>query len=201
VSLTQNPAAREQNAATAVAEARLKVLVRSYYPRFALQGTTYARGTGAMPDGRLLGGLNGLGPTTQNWALGFTASFNILDYAAIRARRSAEASQLEAEKAKYDQVLLELRARQGKAQAAFEGAAEIARTAPAAIASARAGDEQARARYQAGLGTALEVADAQRRLAQAEIDDSLARLSMWRAKLGVAAAAGDLGPVLAEASR
>ncbi|MCU1327250.1 MAG: outer rane efflux protein [Bryobacterales bacterium] len=200
-SLAANPAAQEQNAAMAEVQARLKSIDRSYYPRFALQGTTYARGTGAIPDGRLLGGLNGLGPNTQNWGLGFTASFNILDYPAIRARRAMETSHLDAEKAKYDLVLMDLRARQAKAQAAFEGAVAIARTAPAAIAAARAGDEQARARYRAGLGTALEVADAQRRLAQAEIDNSLARLSTWRAKLALAAAQGDLAPVLTEASR
>ena len=53
----------------------------------------------------------------------------------------------------------------------------------------------------AGLGTALEVADAQRRLAQAEIDDSLARLGIWRARLAVFAAEGDITPLLTEASR
>jgi outer membrane protein TolC len=51
------------------------------------------------------------------------------------------------------------------------------------------------------LGTALEVADAQRRLAQAEIDDSLARLAIWRARLAVFAASGDITPLLTEASQ
>jgi outer membrane protein TolC len=69
------------------------------------------------------------------------------------------------------------------------------------VASAKTGLEQIRARYQSGLGTALEVADAQRRLTQAEIDDSLARLSIWRARLAVYVAAGDLTPFLREANR
>jgi outer membrane protein TolC len=83
----------------------------------------------------------------------------------------------------------------------MQGAREIARTTPVAIEAARAAVEQARARYQSGLGTALEVADAQRRLAQAEIDDSLARLNIWRARLAMSAAEGDLGPLLTEASQ
>jgi hypothetical protein len=40
------------------------------------------------------------------------------------------------------------------------------------------------------------VADAERLLTQAEIDDALARLSVWRALLSVAAAQGDLQPFL-----
>ena len=62
-------------------------------------------------------------------------------------------------------------------------------------------NQQANARYQAGLGTIVEVADAQRLLTQAQIDDALARLGVWRALLGVAAADGDIQPFLAEASQ
>ncbi len=59
---------------------------------------------------------------------------------------------------------------------------------------------QARARFQVGLSTALKVADAQKRLTEAEIDNSLARLSIWRARLAMFAAEGDIAPMLKEAS-
>jgi outer membrane protein len=58
-------------------------------------------------------------------------------------------------------------------------------------------EQQATARYKTGLGNIAEVADAQRLLTQAEIDNSLAELGIWRALLGVAAAQGDLAPFLA----
>jgi outer membrane protein len=199
--VTANPLALEQTAAIGESEARLRALDKTWFPRFAFQGTTYARGTGALPDGRLLGGANGLGPNIQNWALGFTATFPIFDYAAIRARRTAEQARLDAERGRYDQVLTDLRARRNRAIAAYEGAVEVAGTTPVAVQAANTAVEQARARYQSGLGTALEMADAQRRLAQAEIDDSLARLGIWRARLAVFAAEGDISPLLAEASR
>ena len=60
---------------------------------------------------------------------------------------------------------------------------------------ANRGPQQATARYQAGLGDIDEVAEAQRLLTQAEIDDALARLSVWRGLLGIATAAGDLAAV------
>jgi outer membrane protein TolC len=199
--LTASPVAREANAALSESEARLRALDRTYFPRFALQGTSYARGTGAHPDGRLLGGANGLGPNIQNWAVGFTVTFPVFDIAGLRARKSAESARLDAERGRYEQTLIDLKSRRDQAIAAYEGAVQVSETTPLATAAARAAVEQASARYQAGLGTALEVADAQRRLAQAEIDDSLARLAIWRARLAVFAAEGDITPFLKEASQ
>ena len=125
----------------------------------------------------------------------------MFDIAAIRARKNAESARLDAERGRRDQALVDLASRRDQALAAFAGAVEVARTTPVATEAARAAVQQATARYQSGLGTALEVADAQRRLAQAEIDDSLARLSIWRAQLVVFAAAGDITPLLTEASK
>ena len=56
--------------------------------------------------------------------------------------------------------------------------------------------QQATARYRSGLATFVDVADAQRILTQTEIDDSLAKLNVWRAMLSVSAAQGDLQPFL-----
>jgi len=52
------------------------------------------------------------------------------------------------------------------------------------------------ARYQAGLATIVEVADAQRLLLQAEVGDAVARIGVWRALLAEAAARGDLSDLL-----
>ncbi len=61
------------------------------------------------------------------------------------------------------------------------------------LAAARQSETQARARYQAGLASIVEVADAQSLLAQAEVQDQLARIDVWRALLAQAAAQGTLG--------
>lgn len=196
-----NPAVRVLDLAMAETQARLRALDRAYVPKFAVQATSYARGTGAMPDGRLLGGANGLGPNVQNWAVGFTATFPLFDLASIRAKKAAETARLDAEKAQREQLLQDLRVQREKALATYRSALEFAQTTPVLVESATTGLAQIRARYEAGLGTALDVAEAQRRLTQAEIDDSLARLGIWRARLAVYVAVGDLTPFLREASR
>jgi outer membrane protein TolC len=55
---------------------------------------------------------------------------------------------------------------------------------------------RSRSRYDTGLGNVTEVAEAQRLLAQAEIDDALARLGVWRALAAAARVQGDVKPLL-----
>ena len=81
------------------------------------------------------------------------------------------------------------------------GARRVARNIPIQLDAARATEQQAAARYKAGLATIVEVAEAQRLLTQTEIDDALARLSVWRAMLALAAAEGDLSPYLDQVRR
>lgn len=194
-----HPVVREQNAVVAQAQAELRALARSYFPRFYLQGSAYARGTGAELDGRLLGGLNGLAPNVQDYALGFTVSFPVADRPAIAAREAAQSATVRAQAARAQQVATDLRAQWHAAVATLEGARRIAGNTPVQVQAARAAAEQATARYRSGLGNIDEVAEAQRLLTQAEIDDALARLGVWRGLLAVAMAAGDIRPFVAEA--
>lgn len=78
-----------------------------------------------------------------------------------------------------------------------KAARAIAANTPLQVAAAQQNETQARARYQAGLTGIVEVADAQSLLAQAEMQDQLARVEFWRALLADAAARGDLTPFMA----
>jgi outer membrane protein len=196
-----NPIAIEQDAVLERAKAQLRALERSYFPRFSLQGSAYARGTGAEMNGALLGGLNGLAPSVQDYALGFTVTFPAMDLPAIQARRAAQSATVRAENARYQQIATDLKARWNAATARVRGAREVVANTPIQVGAARAALQQSTARYQSGLANIDEVAEAQRLLTQAEIDDALARLSVWRGLLEIATVAGDLEPFLAEASQ
>jgi len=196
-----NPLALEQIAAVDQLKAQLRVLERSYFPKFAIQASVYARGTGAETNGTILGGVNGLAPNFRDYALGFTATFPVFDFASIRAREAGQAATIRAETARSQQIRVDLKARWNAAVATLTGARSVAANTPVEVAAAQAANDQATARYRSGLGNIDEVAEAQRLLTQAEIDDALARLSVWRALLGIAVAAGDLQPFIAEASQ
>jgi outer membrane protein TolC len=198
-SLGANPRAVAQSAAIDVVKSREKVLDRSYYPRFLLQGTSFGRGTGARVDGATGGAAAGLGPNTGNWALGMTVYFPAFDLPSIRRRKEVELYNERVEAARYDQILQDLNGEFEKARAAFDGARRVAENTPIQLGAARVLEQQATARYKAGLATIVDVAEAQRLLVQAEIDDSLAGVSVWRALLAVRAAQGDLTPYLQQA--
>jgi outer membrane protein TolC len=194
--VSRHPLAVAQNAAIEEVKAREKALDRSYFPRFSLEGTTYARGTGIDASGLTGGAASGLGPNIQNWAAGMSVTFPAFDLPAIRARKEVEHYHELAETARYDQVLQNLNGEMEKARATLTGARRVAGNTPIQLEAARATEQQATARYKAGLATIVEAAEAQRILTQSEIDDSLARLNIWRAMLAVAAVEGDLGPYL-----
>ncbi|HEU0005758.1 MAG TPA: TolC family protein [Terriglobia bacterium] len=195
-SATTHPLANFQAAVVDVVKARQKELERAYFPKFDFQAATFGRGSGALTNGETLGGLNGLAPNTFNWAVGFTAKFQLFDFSSIRSRKEIEKQLATAESARFDQVVQSLTAQNERARAEVEGARRVAENTPIQLDAAKATEAQVRARYQAGLATVVDVADAQRLLAQAEIEDSLARLRVWRALLTLAASRGDLGPFL-----
>ena len=196
-----NPLALEQNATVQQAQAQLRALERSYFPKFAVQGAVYARGTGAETNGQRLGDLNGMAPTVQDFAVGFTVTFPIMDLSVTRAKEAIQSANIKAQTARADQIVTELKTRWNIALAQLKGAREIAVNTPIQVSSAHTALQQATARYESGLGTIDQVAETQRLLSQAEADDALSHLAVWRALASLAMAAGDLRPFIAEADK
>ncbi len=152
-----------------------------------------------LNDGGRLGGLNGLAPTIQNFGIGLTVAFPVMDRFAIREQEAMHAANIRAGQAQYQVIAAGLQAQFNAAQAKLTGARRVAANTPVEVSSARTALEQATARYQSGLAPIDDVAQAQRLLVQAQIDDALARLNVWRALLEIATARGDIQPFLAEA--
>ena len=142
---------------------------------------------------------NGWGLDVPNWAVGVTVSFPVLEGFAVNARKRVEAQNELAERARHEQAIQQVTTQQTRAQALMIAAAEIARNTPVELKAATDAETRARARYSSGLASVTEVAEAQRLLAQAEADDAVARLGVWRAFLAVTQAAGDLTPFLGRA--
>jgi outer membrane protein TolC len=103
---------------------------------------------------------------------------------------------VQAEHARYDQSVSDVTAALERAQATLAGARQLAANTPIELAAAQASEQQQQVRYRSELATVVDVEAAEGVLAQAEADDAIARLGVWRAELGVAAAQGDLQPFL-----
>lgn len=192
---SEHPLARAKQASVDVARMQEEVLAQTFRPHLYLQSAFFARGSGAAYNGRLEGGAAGLGLERTNWATGVQVVFpNLFDLASLRARRASAAASTRVESARYQEALLTVTNQQQSASAIIEAARAVAANTPIQLTAARQSETQARARYEAGLASIVEVADSQSLLAQAEYQDAAARVDVWRALLADAVAHGDIAP-------
>jgi outer membrane protein len=189
----QHPLVQSEQAAVDLARARETVLTKTDRPRLYLQSSLSARGSGANPDGVFDGGADGLGLERANWAAGVQVVFpNLFDFSSLRARRAAAGALTRVESARYDEAVLTVTGHQRAADAMVDAARAIAQNTPIQLTAAQQSEAQARARYDAGLASITEVAEAQNLLAGAEYQDAAARVDVWRALLARAVAQGSL---------
>src|SRR5436190_11899970 len=195
-----HPAARAELAVVDTVRARERLLDRSYFPHVYFLSTFAARDSGAQVPGQPLPG-TGLWPQVPNWAAGLSVTFPVFDLFTVNAHKRVELQNELAERARYDQTIQTLTTQDARARAVMKAALDIAQNTPIERQAATAAESQARARYGSGLASITEVAEAQRLLAQAEADDAVARLSVWRAVLAAARVRGDLGAFLEQVRR
>jgi outer membrane protein TolC len=199
--LKSHPAAKQAEATVEQQQARLSFLSRSYAPRFNLQAALSGRGAGTALSGPFPGGSTGLAPSTMNWAAGMQIILPALDFFSLRAQKKVQEANVRAEQARYEQTLDDLSVAVQQAQAELEGAREAAQNTPIELTAAQQSEQQQRARFQSGLATVVDVTAAETLLVQAEADDAVARINVWRALAQLAAAQGDLSPFLAQLQR
>lgn len=197
--VAEHPAVVAATELAKTADFKREVTRLSFRPRLFFNGALAARASGANVDGTITG-TRGLWPDVPNWAAGLTVSFPFLDFTANRARLAGDTAGAAAARARLQGVTQRKQIEVKRAEVLLDAAVRMAANVPLQLSAARQADAQARARYDAGLTNILEVADAQRLLAQAESEEALASLAVWRARLALAAALGDLAPFIAEAA-
>jgi len=192
-----NPLARDQMAATRQVQAQEKVLNRTDYPRFFLAAEAFGRGSEIPNNGSIAGHWDGLAPGRGNWVTGLTITFpNVFDFRGLSAEKQIAKANERSQRALYDKTIQDVTGQIQAARAKLKSALLVAQQTPIELAAARLSETQSRARYAASLATLVEVADAESLLAQAEMDDAVARLNVWHSLFNLACVQGDLQPFL-----
>jgi outer membrane protein len=186
----EHPQVTAVRAQADVVRARDRLLDRSNFPRVELQAAVSGRSVSQNVDGTSNG--SGLGLDVPNWAVGATVTVPTLEIFRTQARRRVEAARLEEATARHERTTQALQAQKARARAVTSAAYRLAANMPRQLQAAADATTQATARYDAGLASVLEVADAQRSLAQAEAESAAATLAVWRARLAEAVIDGDV---------
>lgn len=189
-----HPFVMQQTAIRDQAKEQLHVLNRSWVPNLSLYGSVSGLGAGltSTPVPAFQGGSAGLAPQTYNWLAAVQVTFPAFQIFTLRPQQKAQASILGASEATRERAMSDASAQAKEARALLDGARSAAQNTPIELQAARDSEQQQKARYEAGLATVIEVSAAESMLAQAEGDDAIARLNVWRGIAAVAEAQGDL---------
>lgn len=189
--LEHHPAAMQRAARVRQQADQLKAASRAYAPQFDVIGSASGRGGGRTSTGMFEGGSSGLSPDVGNWSVGVQVTIPLGTYPALHAQQAAQRARLNEERDRYDQTMGDLQEALSQAQTTLRGAEQTAAITPLALDAARQGESQQRARFQSGLATVVDVTVAEAALAQAESQNAIARLNIWRSLAALAAAQGD----------
>jgi outer membrane protein len=179
-----------------VAAAQRDVIASGIMPKLLLVGALWGRGNGELSGPADFS--HGLLPDVPNWAVGVVLAWPVFAGRSVDPASRAQDARIESAHARETEITQELQTRRERATILLDGALRVAETTPLQLRAAREAETQITARYKAQLATTDDVAQAERLLVQAETEDALARLDVWRAVLYRAFVAGDLAPFLAQ---
>jgi outer membrane protein len=189
----RDPRVRQALAQIKADEERTRAISAQLRPNLSLSGTFSGRAGGAPPSGDSTSNLTGAGwlPSVPNWDVGLIIEWPIFDGTIVAKRRAARAEEQVGREdlgVVRDQQVATIE----RTYTAFNVAQKALPGLEQAVVAGRANYEQADARFRAGLGTAVELADAEDLRASSEINLALGRFDVAsaRAAFGRAIAEG-----------
>lgn len=181
-------------------EAKIKSIRRKEYPSISLIGGTWARGSGisdaVLPDGNFAYNKSFSSGVAfrpyLDWMFGVSTIWNITTLFKTGSEAKAQRQVYIMAKERYNEETLRVESEVERARLRYAAALEAARQAPIQLAAAQDAFRQAKARYDAGLSSILELTQTFALLNRAEADLGIARGNVWRAVIAYAAATGNL---------
>jgi outer membrane protein TolC len=190
LALARDPGLRAANALVEAQHDQARAIAAELRPDLQLTATLSSRAGGGPPSAGTVPSGGGWVPVVPNWDVGLVLSWPFFDRV-VFARHEAAVQQETARRAEADELRAQLVAAVQGASVALRTAAEAIPALERSLASARANSAQAEARFKAGLGSQLELADAEALRVDAEIQLALGQFEHARAR-------ARLGRVLSE---
>jgi outer membrane protein len=192
-----HPLSVAQRSVIGTLEAQDRVFSKSAYPTIRFLAGLNWRGSGLDIHGKFQKqDAFGLWPRAYNWNVGMVMNWGFLDWIQLHQQRVVQAHLIQSQRAQYALIIEKLKSEDQQSRAMLEGAIELARNMPIQTKAATDAELRARTRYGTGLASIAEVADAERLLARAEVQDAVAKVGVWKALLAISNARGSVDPFL-----
>jgi outer membrane protein len=178
--IARDPSLQAARSRVTEADALTRAIGAELRPDLALTASLSAR-AGTAPASGSPSEAHGPLPTIPNWDVGLVLRWAIYDPIVV-TRRDAARSRIDVGKADVDTLTQEETAAVEQAYVSLEVASAALVSLARAIDAAHANYAQAEARFKAGLGTSLELADAEAVRTDAEIQLAVGRFDVLRAR-------------------
>lgn len=195
IDLSSHPLARMKMAEVKRWRAKQLVLDKAYRPHLWLNASLWGRGStdGVNPIRPVAGGVL---PQVFNYMVGVSFSFPIMEYFPLKAQKRMARSNELAAKADFDLAMQVLEKKDANSRIMLEQARKVAEQTPILVQAARVREIKVQKRYSTGLTNVVTLANAEKTLAEAKVENAVAQVEVWRSILSLAYAQGDLKPFL-----
>lgn len=163
------------------AEARTRAIGAELRPDLSLTATVSGRAGGAPATSEPQPAGDGWVPSVPNWDAGLLFVWPLFDQVVVARREASEADEKE-RRDEIDVERLQVVARARETYERFQVARSAVVALENAVVAARANWAQADARFRAGIGNAVELADAEAVRTQAEVQLALGEFEMERSR-------------------
>ena len=183
----RNPLIEEGLARVRAQQAAVSAIGRELAPNLLASATVSGRAGGAgvnVPSG------DGWLPDVFNWDVGIVLRWNLFD-ATILGRRSAAVARVDAARSALELVHQQVTLAVQRAWIDLDATTRALPGLDAEVNAAKANAAQADARFHAGLGNVVELADAENILTRAELDRAVGIFDVARARARLARATAD----------
>ena len=189
----RNPAIIAALARLDAQHAAVSAVTRELLPNLFASASLTGRAGGAAPSSGDTPYGGGWLPDVANWHVGLVLQWNLFD-ATVLARRAAAKAHEDAARADLDLARMNVGLAAERAYLDLDAALKTLPGLQAAVDAARANQAQADARFKAGLGTIVELADAEALLTNSQLELAVGQFTVARAR-------ATLGRVMAQSLR
>lgn len=195
--LTSHPLAIYRNAEIERWKAKVRVLDVAYRPHLWFNTGLWGKGSGEPKNINPIPSVaGGVLPQVFNYMVGVSLSFPVMEYFPLKAEKGMALNNARAAQANFDLAMQILEKKDARARILLYEARKVAEQTPLLVQAAKVKEIKTLKRYRTGLVNMVEVAEAERALADAEVEDALAQIDVWHSILALAYAKGDLKPFL-----
>jgi outer membrane protein TolC len=180
--LENEPALRARRASAEQQRAVTRAIGAELRPDLQLTASVSGRAGDAPPTSGAQPSGAGWIPNVPNWDGGLVLSWPLFD-GAVRARASASRAREAARDAEIQELQASVTAASQQAWLDLDAAQQALPSLEKSLEAGRANYAQAQARFKAGLGSSVELADAQELLAEAEVELAVGRYRLARARV------------------